>query len=133
MSIKPCLFVITAAILIHFEGATAYGQTPNTAALVVAVSDGSGAPVAEARISVASAAIGSAREVASGRDGWVTIPALPVCAVYSLSVAKAGFATEGVTEIALRAGETATVGVRLIPIGGTSDVVTYGTATGVCD
>ncbi len=50
---------------------------------------------------------------------------------YAVHVTKAGFTAEDASELTLRAGETATVKVRLVASGGKTDVVVYGTTQGV--
>ncbi|HEX7679351.1 MAG TPA: TonB-dependent receptor, partial [Thermoanaerobaculia bacterium] len=50
---------------------------------------------------------------------------------YKVTVAMTGFTAEDVTGLTLRAGETATVKVRLVASGGKSEVTVFGTAEGV--
>jgi hypothetical protein len=122
------VFVILAVVFV--PSSRSYAQSPHTAAVVVAVTDESGAVVPDAQVSVANDA-GTARNGTTGPDGVVTIAALPVVGLYGVGVSKEGFSTEGATNVMLRAGETATVRVRLMPTGGTSEVTVYGTAQGV--
>jgi hypothetical protein len=122
------VYVIFAIVFI--PGARAYAQSPNTAAVVVAVTDQTGAVVQDAQVMVANDA-GLTREVVTGSDGVVTIAALPLTGTYGVAVSKEGYSTEGATNIQLRAGETATVRVKLMPAGGTSEVAVYGTVDGV--
>jgi hypothetical protein len=111
--------------------APALAQSPNTAAIVVTVVDQTGAVVPDASISITNASTAAARELSSGPNGSVTIAALPLTGVYVVTVAKPGFSTEIVGGIALRAGETAAVRVRLVATGGASEVTVYGTTEGV--
>src|SRR5688572_8751138 len=122
------VFVIFAIVFI--SGGRSYAQSPNTAAVVVAVTDDAGAVVPGAQVMVANDA-GLTREVVTASDGVVTIAALPLTGIYGVAVSKEGYSTEGATNIQLRAGETATVRVRLMPTGGTSEVAVYGTVEGV--
>src|SRR5262245_16530590 len=122
------VFVVLAAVFA--SSARSYAQSPHTAAVVVAVTDQSGAVVPGAQVSIANDA-GTARDGTTGTDGSVTIAALPVVGIYGVGVSKEGFSTEGITNVVLRAGETGTVRVRLMPTGGTSEVTVYGTAQGV--
>src|SRR5262245_17260912 len=122
------VFVVLAAVFA--PSARSYAQSPHTAAVVVAVTDQTGAAVPGAQVSIANDA-GTARDGTTGNDGSVTIAALPVVGIYGVGVSKEGFSTEGITNVLLRAGETATVRVRLMPTGGTSEVTVYGTAQGV--
>src|SRR5262245_1495114 len=77
-------------------------QPPNTAAMIVAVTDQSGAAVRDARISVTNRATGAIRETVSGGDGSVTIAALSLTGSYVVNVSKAGFASEVIQDVALR-------------------------------
>ncbi len=106
-------------------------QSPNTAALVVTVNDQTGALVPDAQITVANTATGSTRDGVSGSDGTLTIPALSINGAYKVSVTKPGFTTESVEDVSLRAGETASVHVKLVASGGKSEVTVYGTTAGV--
>jgi hypothetical protein len=111
--------------------AAAMAQTPNTAAVVVAVVDQTGAVIRNAQIRVVNTATGASREVTSGPEGSATIGALPLTGSYSIAVAKAGFTSRTIENVVLRAGETATVEVPLVASGGVSDVTVYGTTEGV--
>jgi hypothetical protein len=106
-------------------------QSPNTAALVVTVTDSSGAVVQDARVSVVNSATGTSRDAVSGTDGSAILTALPINGTYKVTVAKQGFAPEHLTDITLRAGETATARVKLSVGTGQSEVTVYGTSEGV--
>ena len=124
---KSVWYVFAACLI----ATPAFAQAPNNAAVVVVVTDPSGAVVAGATVSVVNSATGAEREAASGPDGNAIVTALPVGGTYDVTVSKDGFAPETVSRIALRAGETATLRVRL-QIGAERAVVTvYGTAEGV--
>ena len=110
---------------------SAFAQTPNTAAIVVAVVDQSGAVVDDARVSVTNIETGASRDASSNSDGLATIGALPLTGTYTINVSKAGFTADDVTDLTLRAQETATVKVTLVASGGRTEVVVYGTAQGV--
>jgi hypothetical protein len=111
--------------------APAAAQTPNTGTIVVTVVDQTGAIVKGAKISITNAATAAMREVMSGPEGAVTVPALSLTGKYKVTVSKQGFNTEEVTGLELRSGETATVKVKLVATGGKSDVTVYGTWQGV--
>src|SRR5436190_9480416 len=100
------------AILVLFSSLAA-AQSPNTAAIVVGVTDQTGAAVADAKVSVVNSATGAAREAVSGHDGSATLPALSLTGSYTVTVSKAGFADEKRSDIALRSGETTMVRVKL--------------------
>ncbi len=122
--------VFLAALVTSFA-ATALAQSPNTAAIVVVVVDQTGGVVGGATVTLANNATGATREVTSGSDGSATLAALSLTGSHQITVSKPGFTTEEVTDVTLRAGETATVRVTLRATGGTTDVVVYGTTQGV--
>jgi carboxypeptidase family protein len=115
-----CLFLLALA-------SPAGAQTPNTATMIVVVVDQSGAVVKDAKVTVVNTATGALREVVSGAEGAATIPALSLTGEYKVSVSKTGFTADDVTGLTLRAGETATVRVKLVASGGKSEVTVYGT------
>ena len=117
--------------LCAFITAPVAAQSPNTASLVVVVVDQNGAVVKGANVSVVNSATGAVREAFSGDEGTATIAALPLTGEYKVTVAMSGFSTEHTTGLTLRAGETATVKVKLLASGGQSEVTVFGTTEGV--
>ena len=111
--------------------APALAQSPNTSTVVVLVTDQSGAVVKDAKVSVTNNQTGAVREAMSGGDGSATFPALSLTGTYTASVSKQGFATEEHRDISLRAGETATLRVKLVLGTEKSEVTVYGTSAGV--
>src|SRR5579864_1584172 len=116
------LFIATTA---------AYAQSPNTASIRVLVVDQTGGVVPGATISAVNSQTSTMRTVTSGDDGYALIAALPVSGAYRVSVQLAGFTAQDATDIVLRAGETASVRVKLMASGGTSEVTVYGSVEGV--
>ncbi len=114
-----------------FIAAPVAAQSPNTATMIVTVVDQSGAVVKDAKITVVNTATGALREAVSGEDGSATIAALSLTGEYKVTVNMSGFTAEDVTGLTLRAGESATVKVKLIAGGGKSEITVYGTAEGV--
>jgi Carboxypeptidase regulatory-like domain/TonB dependent receptor len=106
-------------------------QSPNTATMIVVVTDQNGAVLPDARVSVINTATSAAREAVSGSDGSATIPALSLTGTYTVSVSKQGFGNEERTGITLRSGETATLKVTLLIGSEMSEVTVYGTTEGV--
>ena len=106
-------------------------QSPNTASMIVVVVDQNGAVVAGAKVTVANTATGAVREVISGSDGTITVPALSLTGTYTVSVSKEGFGNEEQKDITLRAGETATLKVTLHVGAANAQVTVYGTVEGV--
>lgn len=119
------------AVVLSLIAFPSFAQSPNTAALVVSVVDQSGAIVNDARVRVTNTETGATRDAASNTDGHATIGALPLTGSYTISVTKSGFTADDVTNLSLRAGETATVKVTLVASGGKTEVVVYGTTQGV--
>ena len=119
--------LLTAALFAH----AALAQSPNTASMIVFVVDQNGAVVRDAKVSVVNNATGDAREAVSGGEGSVTLPALPLTGDYTVSVSKEGFGTEELRGVTLRAGETATVRVKLSVGSQSAEVTVYGTTEGV--
>src|SRR2546423_1445763 len=118
------------AFALAFTG-NALAQSPNTASIVVTVIDQNGAVVKSANVPVVTTATGATREALSGDEGTANIAALPLTGEYKVTVTMSGFNTQDVTGLTLRAGETATVKVKLVASGGTNQVTVYGTTEGV--
>jgi hypothetical protein len=106
-------------------------QSPNTATMIVVVVDQAGAVVPDAKVSVVNNATSAVREAVSGSDGSATIPALSLTGTYTVGVSKEGFGNEELKDITLRAGETATLKVRLLVGTQQAEVTVYGTVEGV--
>ena len=107
------------------------GQTPSTSAIVVSVMDQSGAAVAGATVTVTNEQTGDTRVFSSGPDGTASFPALSLTGSYTVIVSKQGFSTDEQKNVALRAGETATLRVKLAVGLERAEVTVYGTAAGV--
>ena len=111
--------------------ASALAQSPNTSTIVVLVTDQSGAVVTDAKVSVTNNQTGAVREAISGSDGSATVPALSLTGTYTVGVSKQGFGSEERNDVTLRAGETATLRVKLLVGSEKAEVTVYGTAAGV--
>jgi hypothetical protein len=122
---------VLLAVFVSASAIPALAQSPNTATLVVVVVDQSGGVVSDAAVTVANSATGTTREAISGDDGSASIAALSLTGTYTVSVSRIGFTAEDVRDLTLRAGETATVKVKLVASGGQTEVTVYGTAQGV--
>jgi hypothetical protein len=109
----------------------ALAQSPNTSSLIVIVEDQQGGVVPEAAVSLRNPTTGVTREAVSGQRGDAALTALPLTGIYEVTVSKAGFNDATTGGIALRAGETATIRVKLPVAGGKSEVTVYGTTEGV--
>jgi hypothetical protein len=131
MLVRVCSAVLLGTLATLSLSAPAMAQTPNTSGIVVLVVDQTGAVVGDAKVTVVNSATAAAREVMSGADGTASIAALSLTGTYTVVVSKTGFSDESVANLALRAGETATVKVRLLATGGETQVTVYGTTQGV--
>jgi hypothetical protein len=109
----------------------AHAQSTNTSTIVVLVTDQSGAVMKDAKVSVTNSETGAVRETVSGSDGSATVPALPLMGAYTVSVSKEGFGSEDRKDVTLRAGETATIKVKLLVGAQQAEVTVYGTNQGV--
>jgi hypothetical protein len=124
-------FPLLTIALVAFSAAPIQGQSPNTATMIVAVVDQSGGVVKDATVSVVNTATGAGRNMLTGSEGSVTIPALSLTGTYAVHVSKAGFGDEELSGIALRSGEAATVSVKLLVGSAKAEAIVYGTAEGV--
>ena len=111
--------------------APAFAQSPNTSTVVVLVTDQSGAVVKDAKVSVTNNQTGAVRDATSATDGSATFPALALTGTYTVAVSKQGFGREERKDVSLRAGETATLQVRLLVGSEKAEVMVYGTNQGV--
>src|SRR6476661_6452240 len=84
----------------------AFSQSPNTATMIVVVTDQTGAVVTDARVTVLNSATGDSREAVSGSDGRATFAALSLTGTYKVTVVREGFGTEERPDLTLRSGET---------------------------
>jgi len=128
---NPFRLPLLLIALFAFMAAPTAAQSPNTASMIVTVVDQNGAVVKGAQVSVVNTATGAAREVVSGDEGSATIAGLSLTGEYKVNVSMSGFTAEDVTGLTLRAGETATVKVKLVASGGKSEVTVFGTTEGV--
>src|SRR3954464_4628010 len=99
--------------------------------MVVVVTDQTGTAVSDAKVSVTNTATGAVRDAVSRNDGSATIGALSLTGTYTVAVAKQGFAAEERKSIKLRAGETATLRVKLLVGSAQSEITVFGTTEGV--
>jgi hypothetical protein len=95
------------------------------------VLDQNSAAVAGTDVVVANELTGLRRETHTDDNGYYTIGGLPLTGRYKLAVSKPGFASEELTSIELRAGETATFNITLNPQGSHSEITVFGTTEGV--
>jgi len=127
--VRAALFYLL--LLLAFVAAPVAAQSPNNSTVVVLVTDQSGAVVTDAKVTVTNNQTGALRDVTSGGDGSATVTALPLTGTYRVVVSKPGFGDEERNDVTLRAGETATLKVKLLVGTEKTDVTVYGTAEGV--
>ena len=125
------LVSFVAFVSLSCVAGVAHAQSPNTSTIVVVVTDQSGAMVSDAKVSVTNNQTGAVREAVSAGDGSATVPALSLTGTYTVAVSKQGFGSEERPDVTLRAGETATLKVRLLVGSEKSAVTVFGTASGV--
>jgi hypothetical protein len=106
-------------------------QSPSTSAIIVVVTDQSGAVVNDAKVTVVNTQTGAVREATTAGNGSATLAALPVTGAYSVVVTKTGFADQTLQDVTLRTGGTATLKVTLPVAGEKADVTVFGTREGV--
>ncbi len=121
--------LMIAAVM--FAAAPLSAQSPNTAALTVAVVDANGAALSGARVIVTNPATGATRDGVSNGEGNASFAGLMLTGTYTVDVSQSGFGNEKLPNIVLRAGETATVKITLQPGAQKATVTIYGTAEGV--
>ena len=129
--VRELVFVTLVSFVLVLAAAPARAQSPNTSTIVVVVTDQTGAAVKDAKVSVRNTKTGATREAASGSDGSATFHALSLTGTYAVDVSKTGFGSEQRNDVALRAGETAMLRVKLLVGSEKAEVTVYGTADGV--
>src|ERR1051326_6848659 len=125
------LMKISAVAWLLAGGVSAAAQSPSTGSVLVVVVDQTGGVVKGAQVTLTNTSTAASRAVMSNETGAATFPTLPLTGEYKISVAKQGFTADDVPGLKLRAGETATIKVRLVATGGRSDVTVFGTTEGV--
>ncbi len=123
--------IVLSALVCATFATGAAAQSPNTASIVVLVTDQSGSVVKDAKVSVTNNHTGAVRESMTGLDGSAAVPALSLTGTYSVTVSKPGFGDESRNDLSLRSGETATVKVKLLVGSEKTEVTVYGTNQGV--
>src|SRR5215471_11054505 len=131
MSMMSAALLLRLATVIGLLAGLLTAQSPNTGAMIVVVTDQSGAAIKDAKIIVTNGATGAVRDALSSGEGSATIAGLSLTGTYSVKVSKEGFGAEESKDIALLAGETATVKVKLLVGSATAEVTVYGTVEGV--
>ena len=129
MKLKPLSLLLTG--LLTLFAAPVFAQSPNTATMIVIVTDQAGAVVNDAKVTVVNNDTGASREATSRSDGTATFSGLSLTGTYKVTVAGQGFANEERNNLTLLSGETATVKVTLLAGSQNAEVVIYGTAEGV--
>ena len=122
---------ILVALAALGAAAHASAQSPNNAGIVVIVTDQSGLVVQDAHVTVTNEQTAASRDAMTGTEGSTSFPALSLTGTYAVAVSKTGFADELRRGIALRAGEVATLRVKLLVGGAQSEVTVYGAEEGV--
>jgi hypothetical protein len=111
--------------------AAAFGQSPNTASIVVTVVDPNDAVVPGVTVGVENSSTGEVRQLVSGSEGTVVAAGLPATGSYTIRVSKSGFTANDLSGLELRGGETATIKIKLSITGSDNEVTVVGTKEGV--
>lgn len=108
------IVAILVAVLFGFSGFgdAAYAQTGTTGALVVTVTDPSGASVADADARVVNTTTGEVHTAKTGSDGTATAPLLPP-GTYKVEIRKSGFALQVADSVQVIVTETRRLPIRL--------------------
>jgi Carboxypeptidase regulatory-like domain/TonB dependent receptor len=131
INMKLTSLSILATLFLTLFAASIFAQSPNTATMIVIVTDQTGAVVIDAKVAVVNNDTGDTHEAVSGTDGSATFPGLSLTGTYKVSVSHQGFGNEERTGLTLRSGETATVKLTLLAGSQNAEVTIYGTAEGV--
>ncbi len=107
---------------------TAFGQTPDTAAIHGHVVDAGKGPVSAATVTVTSSISALKRVATTDSSGDFSISALPVDGAYSITAVKDGFSPGKLASIALQSGTTAELTLRLDVAPGKTEVTVTGVA-----
>ncbi len=108
---QPLFIVLFLLTALFYAAPTIDAQSPNTASVIIVTADQNGAVVPGAKVTISNNATGAVRDVVTGEDGTVTVPALELTGTYKVTVSKDGFGNEERDDITLRSGETATLKV----------------------
>ena len=131
VGVSAVVRVLATTIVLALSAGHALAQSPNTSTIVIVAVDQSGGVVKDATVSAVNNQTGLSRDATTGEDGSATIAALPLTGTYSVTVTKGGFSAEDVKDLTLRAGETATIRVKLVVGTEQRQVTVYGTTEGV--
>jgi hypothetical protein len=123
--------LLSLPLILFLFVAPVFAQSPNTATMMVVVTDQTGAVITDAQVTVLNTATGDTRLAVSGSDGSATFAALSLTGTYKVIVSRQGFGTEERENLTLRSGETATVKVSLLAGSQKAEVTVFGTAEGV--
>ena len=123
--------LLSLPLILFLFVAPVFAQSPNTATMMVVVTDQTGAVITDAQVTVLNTATGDTRLAVSGSDGSATFAALSLTGTYKVAVSRQGFGTEERENLTLRSGETATVKVSLLAGSQKAEVTVFGTAEGV--
>ena len=130
-SVRGSGWIVLLTLLPFLPVQPVAAQSPNTSTIVVLVTDQSGAAVTDAKVSVTNNQTSTGREAVTGSDGRATVPALSLTGTYTVGVSKQGFGSQERRAVTLRAGETATLKIKLLVGSEKAEVTVYGTADGV--
>ena len=113
-------YFFRALLLLLVCSTAMFGQI-DRAVIEGAVSDQTGAVIAEARVRIVEKETGLSQEKLTNKDGYYRFPGMPVGS-YSVAVSHEKFRTQAVDEVALRIGQTRTLNI-VLQVGATDERV----------
>ncbi len=122
--LRACL----CACLLSWQQAQTRAQTPDTATLLGAVVDTTGAAIAGATLTVRDERTNATRTAISDRRGRVYVAGLPSDSPYDITVANPGFVPAHTEHITLTPGSTARLTLTLKVAGAASSIDVVGAA-----
>jgi len=125
----PRAFLLLATFVLF--AAAVRAQSPGTGGIRGRVTDGAGAPIDGAVITVTNEATALARTARTDAGGRYVISELPITGTYHLTATHGGSTSEERKGLQLRGGQSAVVDVVLAPSTMSEAITVYGTAAGV--
>ena len=125
MSARRTLLVLSIALVLV---TALVAQTPDTAIIRGRITDGTGAVIVGAHVSLKNAATGKVLETATDRVGEYRFAGVKIGPEYQLTAKADGFAANGAHSIVPTAGSSVQFDVALLPAGATDNLDVRGTA-----
>ena len=114
---------LLALLLMLLALATVSWGQSTSGSITGTVKDSAGAPIVEANVTIANAAISLSRQIKTNNTGVFTAPQLPP-GTYTIKVEKSGFKKLEKTGVVLNATDLANAGDFTLEVGAVTDTVT---------